>query len=202
VISEALTPSSSFISEPDQLTQILLRLLQGAINSMTLPAGIKRPVLTIKMPTNGWQAMPFIVVNLDLIQQTEVEIGEDVPQPTNDNVWTLFANAKRCWRVTIMSQDAEERDFYRDTLLAVFRVLKATAFGPLGQNVTHTFQAASYSSAEEYQGVTPGFYGADLLFEIDGLFPTAVLTNYLPIKNVEADPTYEPYEFSIRLTDP
>ena len=202
VISESITPSSYFLSEPDQLTQILLRLLQGALNSMTLPPGIKRPLLTIKMPTNGMQAMPFIVVNLDLIQQTEVAIGEDVPQPTNDNIWTLFANAKRLWRVTIVSPDAEERDFFRDTLLSVFRVLKATAFGPLGQNVTHTFQAASYSSVQEYQGISPGFYCADLMLEIDGLFPTAVLTNYLPIRDIEADPTYEPYEFSIRLTDP
>jgi hypothetical protein len=198
-ISNPIMPASTFISEPDQLTQILLRLLQGAINSMVLPNGVKRPVLTIRMPTNGLQAMPFIVVNLDLIQQTEVGVGEDVPNPDNNNNWTLFANAKRLWRVSILSQDAEERDFYRDTLLAVFRVLKAAAFAPLGQNVTHTFQAASYSSVKEYEGISPGFYCADLMFELDGLFPTAVLTNYQRIQQIDACPTYVENDFEIVL---
>lgn len=186
-----LTPASTFINLPDQLTQILIRALQGAINSMTLPTGIQRPQITIKMPQNGWQAMPFIVVNVDLIQQTEVAMGESVINPTPDNNWTLFANAKRVWRVTIMSQDAEERDFYRDTLLAVFRVLKATAFGPIGLDVSHTFQAVSYSSAQEWEGVTPGFYAADLMLEINGVFPAAVLTNYPVILQIESTPTWQ-----------
>lgn len=194
-----LTPASTFINQPDQLTQILIRALQGAINSMTLPAGIQRPQITIKMPMNGWQAMPFIVVNVDLIQQTEVEIGEDVVNPTPDNNWTLFANARRVWRVTIMSQDAEERDFYRDSLLAVFRVLKATAFGPAGLNVSHTFQAVSYSSAQEWEGVSPSFYGADLMLEINGIFPAAVLTDYPVILRIESNPTYLPDTFVINL---
>ena len=185
-----LIPASSLINTPDQLTQILIRALQGAVNSMTLPPGVQRPLITIKMPTNGWQAMPFIVVNVDLIQQTEVEIGEDVVNPTADNNWTLFANAKRVWRVTIMSQDVDERDFYRDSLLAVFRVLKATAFGPIGLDVSHTIQATSYSSAQEWDGVAPGFYGADLMLEIDGVFPAAVLTSYPVIQQITSTPTW------------
>jgi hypothetical protein len=134
--------------------------------------------------------MPFITVNVDLIQQTEVEIGEDFVSPTPDNNWTLFANARRIWRVTIMSQDAEERDFYRDSLLAVFRVLKATAFGPLGLDVSHTFQAVSYSSAQEWEGVAPGFYAADLMLEINGIFPAAVLTAYPVILQIVSNPTW------------
>ncbi len=199
-VSAPVTPAASFIGVPDQLSQILIRLLQGAINSMRLPPGIQPTQITTRMPQNGWQAMPFIVVNLDLIQQTEVQIGEDVLNPTPDNNWTLFANAKRIWRVTIMSQDVEERDFYRDTLLAVFRVLKATAFGPLGINVTHAFQAASYASAAEYEGVAPGFYAADLMLELDGIFPAAVLTHYPVITEIVPDGNYATDLFTITLT--
>jgi len=195
-----LTPASTFLNFPDQLTQILIRALQGAINNLAIPPGIQIPQISIRMPMNGWQAMPFIVVNVDLIQQTDVEIGEDVINPTPDNNWTLFANAKRVWRVTIMSQDAEERDFYRDALLAIFRVLKATAFGPLGLDVSHTFQAVSYSSVQEWEGVTPGFYAADLLLEINGVFPAAVLTQYPTILRIESDPTYLSNNFTIDLT--
>lgn len=199
-VAGPLIPVASFLGTPDQLSQILIRLLQGAINGMRLPPGIQPTQVTTRMPQNGWQAMPFIVVNLDLIQQTEVAIGEDVINPTPDNNWTLFANAKRVWRVTVMSQDVEERDFYRDFLLAVFRVLKATAFGPLGINVTHSFQAASYASAQEYEGVAPGFYAADLMLELDGIFPVAVLTNYPVITQIVPQGTYLPFDFTIALT--
>lgn len=175
-------PESSVISAPDALTQLLIRLLQGGINSLTLPPGFILPQITVKFPQNGFQALPFIVVNLDLIQQTEVEIGEDVVNPNPGNDWTLWVNAKRVWRVTMLSADAEERDFYRDSLLMIFRVLKATVFTPIGYNVSHSFQANSYTDVNEWEGKTPGFYGADLMLELDGIFNTAVLTNFGTIR--------------------
>jgi len=190
-----ITPASSFVNEPDQLTQVLIRALQGIMNSMVLPPGVQPAVVTIKMPVNGWAAMPFIVINLDLIQQTETNIGEDFAAPNPANVWTLFANAKRVWRVTVISQAAEERDFYRDSLLAAFRILKATAFAPIGYDVSHTFSATSYSSTSEWEGLNPGFYGADLMLEINGIFPAAVLTNYPLILDVASNPTFDPNTF-------
>ncbi len=180
----ATAPASSVTTVPDQLSQVLIRALQGALNSVVLPDGIPLPTVTTKMPQGGWVAPPYIVVNLDLIQQTEVQIGEDLPNPDANNDWTLFANAKRVWRVTVFSRLAEERDFFRDYLLVVFRVLKATAFGPIGLNVSHSFQAASYTDTNEWDGHSPGFYGADLMLEINGVFPTAVLTAYGTIKSI------------------
>lgn len=152
------------------------------------------------MPQNGWLAMPFIVVNLDIIQQTETQIGGDVENPDNDNVWTLFANAKRVWRICVICQDAEERDFFRDTLLGVFRVLKATALQPMGMDVSHSFQAVSYTSALEFEGRIPGFYAADLMLEIDGPLPAVVTTNYPVIEEIVSDPTFTPYRFTVEIS--
>lgn len=180
----AITPTSSIETKPDQLTEILIRSLQGAINTATIPEGIPIPTVAAQMPQGGLLAMPFIVVNLDLIQQQEVSIGEDVPNPDQYNNWTLYANAKRIWRVSVEAANAEQRDFYRDYLLVVFRVLKATAFGPMGLDIRHRFQAASYTDVKEWEGQSPGFYGADLMLEIDGIFPTAVLTNYGPTNHI------------------
>ena len=179
-----VTPASSITSVPDALSQLLIRLLQGGINSLVLPPGVARTSVTTQMPQGGWQALPLIIVNLDLIQQSETQIGEDVVNPNPGNDWSLWVNAKRVWRVSVMSTDAEERDFYRDSLLSIFRVLKATVFSPIGYNVTHSFQAASYTTAKEWDGHTPGFYGADLMLEIDGVFNTAVLTNYSTIQEI------------------
>ncbi len=196
-----LTPAGSLLNNPDQLTQILIRSLQGAIDTWVFPPGMQKVQVMTQMPMNGWTAMPFIVVNLDLIQQTETEIGEDVVNPTNDNNWTLFANAKRCWRITIMSTNAGERDFYRDRLLIIFRVLKATAFNQMGLDVSHTFSAHSYTDVKEWEGAIPGFYAADLMLEIDGVFPAAVMTHYPVILEVAADPTFTPYEFVEEIPD-
>jgi hypothetical protein len=187
-------PASSVISTPDALTQLLIRLLQGGINNLTLPLGFILPQITIKFPQNGLQALPFIVVNLDLIQQTEVQIGEDVVNPNPGQDWTLWVNAKRVWRVSVLSADAEERDFYRDSLLMLFRVLKATVFTPIGYNVSHSFQANSYTDVNEWEGKTPGFYGADLMMELNGIFNTAVLTNFGIIQEFAVTATVGPFD--------
>ncbi len=184
------------------MTQLFIRLLQGALNCLIYPPGIQQTQVLNQMPMNGWTAMPFIIVNLDLIEQTETEIGEDVENPNNQNVWSLWVNARRIWRITVISSNAEERDFYRDSLLAIFRVLKATAFQPLGLDVSHSFQAVSYTDAREWQGHIPGFYGADLMLEINGTFPTAVLTDYPLIAEVGSNPTFDPNDFTIIVPTP
>jgi hypothetical protein len=184
------------------MTPLLIRLLQVALNNLPRPDGIGVVQITTRMPVNGWQAMPCIVVNLYLIKQSEVEIGEDVENPLPDNTWTLWVNATRTWRVTILSSAVDERDYYRDALLSVFRVLKATVFSQIGQNVRHSFQAESYASVDEMNGIIPGFYGADLLLTLDGVFPAALMTNYPPIAAVASNPTITPNRSIITIVDP
>jgi hypothetical protein len=201
VQTPSYTPRNQIISTPDALSQLLIRLLQGAVNSATLPAGVQLTQITAQFPQNGWQALPLIVVNLDLIQQTEVQIGEDVVNPDMNLDWTLWVNAKRVWRVTVLSQDASERDYYRDMLLTAFRVLKASAFTPIGLNVSHSFQANSYTDVTEWEGKVPGFYAADLMLELNGLFNTAVLTNFGVIKAFAVKTTVQPEIRTFSVSD-
>jgi len=177
----------------------LIRLLQAALNNLILPAGIQPAVVMTKMPTNGWPAMPFVTVNLEIIQQNETAIGEDVVNPTQDNVWTLFATAQRTWRVTVTSPDAEERDFYRDTLLSILRILDATVFSEIGLNNTHSLQATSYPVAKERDGRIPGFYCADIILDTDSSFATSVRTNYPIIVGVSPDGAYTSSNFTVIL---
>lgn len=205
-----ITPSGAIVSKPDYLTNLLIRLIQGALNSATFPPGIKLPQVTTRMPQQGYQALPFVVVNLDLIQQTETQIGEDVPNPVPpNNDWVIWSNAKRIWCVSVFSADPQERDWLRDSILGFFRVMKAAVFAPIGYNVSHSFQAVSGTDAKEWEGHTPGFYYADLMLELDGVFNTVVSTDYglieqidvnatvlpdienLVIENIEVTPTYE-----------
>lgn len=188
-VTNPYVPEWRIATSPDQLTQIFIRLIQGAVNAMPVPDGYVRPQVTTQYPRNGWQAMPFIVVNLELIQQQEVAIGGDIPTPDTDNNWVFWMNAKRLWRVTIQCAGAEERDFYRDQLLAVFRVIQSTAFSPLGYNVRQSVQSVSYVDTDFMAGGTPGFYAADAMCEIDGILPITVLTDYGRIATVAATGT-------------
>jgi hypothetical protein len=194
-----LAPVCQVITQPDYLTNLLIRLLQGGIDNLTFPPGFVPPgggkpvQVTTEMPQQGWSAMPFIVVNLDLIQQTEVGIGEDSINVVPGSDWNLWSNAKRIWRVSVFSQDAQERDFYRDSILTIFRVLKATVFAHIGQDVSHSFQASSGTDAKEWEGHTPGFYYADIMLELDGVFDATVLTAYKTILAFDIEPTFDPY---------
>jgi hypothetical protein len=181
------------------MNAVLIRLLQAALDNLLLPSGIQRAQVITKMPVSGWPAMPFITVNLELIQQTHTEIGEDVENPGPDNIWTLFAMAQRTWRVTITAPDAEERDFYRDTLLAVLRILDATVFSDIGLNNTHSLQAASYPVAKERDGRIPGFYCADIVLDTDSNFSTSVRTDYPIILGISPNGTYSPSDFTVVL---
>jgi hypothetical protein len=198
-----ITPVSTVISKPDYLTNLLIRLLQGGVNNLEKPKGVGGVEITTQMPRAGWQALPFIIVNLDLIQQSEVQIGEDVLYPSlpgqNPNQSSIWSNAKRIWRVSVFSRDARERDFYRDNLLTIFRVLKATVFTPLGYNVSHSYQAVSGTDANEWEGHTPGFHYADLMLEIDGLFNAVVLSNYGLIGEIDVGVTVRHGDFNVTI---
>lgn len=175
-----IMPVSAMRTKPDGLTQLLLRLLQGAVNGIkgSKPEGISDLVVTTAMPQGGLRATPFMVVNLDLIQQEETQIGQDVEQPDLDGTWTLWVNATRVWRVSVFSRNPSERDFYRDSVLAWWRVWHQSVFTPIGLNVHHRFQASSGTDVSEGEGTSPGFYYADIMLELDGVFDVAVLDSY------------------------
>jgi hypothetical protein len=182
------------------MNALLIRLIQAALNNLVLPTGIQPAFVMTAMPLSGWPALPFINVNLESIQQTDTAIGEGVENPTADNVWTLFALARRTWRIVITAPDAEERDFYRDTLLVILRIIKATVFGAIGVDTTHSVQAVSYPVAKERDGQIPGFYCADIVFDTEGNFATPVRTNYPVILAISSTGTYIPPGFAIGVS--
>lgn len=179
-----IIPAAGISSFSDQFGPLFIRLLQAAVNSVTLPPGIKPVQITTQMPVGGWQALPFVVVNLDLVQQEDTGVGQDVPNPGQDNVWPYSLFAKRVYRVTVLSASAGERDFYRDYLLATFQVLRSYVFVPLGLTMRQTFQAASGTDAKEWEGKIPGFYYADLLLDIEGVYDVLITSNYGLIETI------------------
>lgn len=182
--------AGSIVTVPDGLTQLLIRLLQAAVSNAPVPAGVTvAPVqVTTRMPQGGLAATPFVVVNQDLIQQNDTMIGQDVVLVTKpDNLWTLPGWAKRVWRISVFSQNADERDFYRDTILMAFRALKATLFSQIGLNIRHSYQATSGTTHDEFIGQMPGFYWADVMFDLEGVFDVTILTGFNLIERINVN---------------
>lgn len=180
-----LTPSS-FNLESDGITQIMQRLLQAAVTNNIPPTGVKPARVAQAMPLNGMPPMPFVVLTPELLQQHEQQIGEDVELPDNNNIWTMSEFASRLFRISAIAQTAVERDYYRNLIVAVFKMACAYVFSQIGDNVTHTWQAASYQVSDANQGLGPGFYGVDVLVEITGTFNLAIMTSYGLIETIVA----------------
>lgn len=187
VQTAAVQPASNMEFTPDALTQLLLRLLQCGVDNLDLPEGINRVYVSTQMPQAGLAALPFMIVNLELIEQSETGIGTDVQDPDRTNTWTVWVNAMRTWRVSLFCRNPAERDYYRDCVLAMMQVWHASVFTPIGQNVTHRFMAHSGTDASEGMIHTPGFYDADIMLVIDGVFDVAVLSAYGVIERFQVE---------------
>lgn len=203
-----VVPASAVDYVPDQLTQLFVRLMQCGVNCLdpvpVTPQGRdpKLPTVTTRMPQNGLGALPFVVVNPELIEQSETGIGQDVPNPDQDNRWTIVVNATRAWRISLFCFTPTERDFYRDAILAMFQVWHQAVFTQIGLNVSHRFIAHSGTDASEGEMRAPGFFDADILLTVDGTFPVAVLTALNYIEEIDASVTLEPNGTAFTATVP
>jgi hypothetical protein len=188
------TPAGAIVTVPDGLTALLIRLLQAACDNAPKPSGVsvQSVQVTTKMPAAGWGAMPFVVLNMDLIQQRDTSVGQDVLIANAQNQWTLPGWSRRVWRASVLSQDADERDFYRDTLLIAWRALKATLFSFVGQNVRHDYQANSGTTGDEWLGQGPGLYWADVMMTLEGSFDVTILTGFGLIEQIDVFSTSAP----------
>lgn len=190
-----LQPGGALVIEDDGVTRLLIRLLQAGITNLTLPARLQspgvlnqgRPIVSNAMPITGFPPLPFIVVNQDLVQQENVPIGQNVVQPNADNLWTQSSYAKKIWRVSVLTRTPDERDFYRDSLIAIFQSLLGSVFARIGANMSHRYQAASGQTSDEYQGKSPGFYFADVMLEVLGTFNFTIATSFGRIDAIETN---------------
>jgi len=180
-----ITPVNMMLIELEQLTAILMRSLQAAIDNATLPAGIERATVMHDMPLNGFPAMPFISITLQVEEQEDIGIGQSVPYNivtgTENQMWTTATIARKMWRVSIYSREVNTREFYRQAVLSTFEVMMPTIYTSLGQNVSHRFMVHTGQTVDDQKWQMPGFYYSDILLEITGTFNVNVQFNYPPV---------------------
>lgn len=208
VLTPATPPIASINIEQDQLSWMLYRLLKaGLVNIQPLPQGIQAlKDVTEAMPLGDLPPTPLVVVNAEMLQQADQQIGADVPQPDVTNVWTRQELVRRVYRVSVISRNSIERDYYRDTIVAIFKAVLAYVLAPLGDDVRHSWQAESYQVSDDQKSYVPGFYGCDILLEIVGIYNFAITTNFGFIHTITTtasgsiDPTLPPVAITVTVT--
>lgn len=173
-----LMPVSAITIEPDPILSIMMRLLQAGLQNIAPPPGILRPRIMLAMPIDNIPPLPLIAIAPELDQMQEQPIGVDVPKPNSKNIWQIMDLQKHVLRISILSENAVERDYFKDAVLSIFKVLLGTVLAPLGQDVRHGYQAASYQQTKEQVDQVPGFYGCDVMLDITGQFNVVVTTTY------------------------
>lgn len=176
--TQAITPVAAITIEPDPILAIVMRLLQAGLQNIAPPAGILMPRIMLAMPLDNAPALPLIVIAPEQDAMMEQPIGVDVPKPDSQNVWQIMDLQKHVLRVSILSLNAVERDYYKNAVISIFKVLLGAVLGPLGQDVRHGYMAASYQQTKEHIDQVPGFYGCDVMLEITGQFNVVVTTTY------------------------
>lgn len=176
--STALSVSGTVSIDEDFMTPLLIKLLHGGLQALTLPSQFGRVNVLHAMPLTGQPRMPLVTLNLDLMQQDKVPMGQQVqmtPMGTPTGVWVIEEFAKWRYVISVLSFSAQERDFYRQAILGILKVLLARPLNSLGRNIEHSWQVSSGQVSSEKD--SPGFYLAEIAFEITGTFNISVSTN-------------------------
>lgn len=180
--SADIQPAATLQILQEPLLQMLIRIIQAGINNLYPTAGFNSnftPAQVIAaMPLSGLPPMPFVTINLDLMQQAQIPIGQSVEVVEPDGSWVIGGMTKRVFRVSVLAGTVQERDFYRDAVLGIFQSIIRTVFAPIGLDVTHKYQVASGQVAKDTEGQSPGFYYADVMMDFEGIYNVAVVPNY------------------------
>jgi hypothetical protein len=183
VTTDPILPSTSIELEPDHLTEILLRALTAGIRSLKVPAGFNnRPPVFHAMPMGSQPTIPMISLNGTLLQQGEIPIGQNAQYNYGKNTLVVGGQALRHYTIAVLTATVQEREFYRDAVIAIFNTILGTILQAIGENATHRFQASSSQVTQD--GMMPGFYFAEILLEMAGNFSVGVSTRYGVIETI------------------
>ncbi len=186
-----LIPTVSLAATPDFLDETVLRAFQAAVPALVVPPGYQPASVLLEMPRTGFPTLPFVFFTPTTLEQSQTQIGQDVPSalrlPGNTQLATVSVQVRRMWQLSILALTAGERDFYRDSCLGVFQSLLGSVFLPLSQDMRHNFSA--HSGQEAGGQFDPGLYRCDLLLSVEGMFNVGLVPQYGTILAISGNVT-------------
>lgn len=182
-----VAPIMYVVVNEDEFSKIILELFAVSMRTLAKPKGYKVPQVLYQMPDTGFPPLPAIHIIQDYYHSEEIPIGQNAFYPDNDNTINIPTIVERHFLVTILATSAEEREYYRSAVIAVFLSLLNNPIQSLGNNVRHAFDSSASQVHED--GFHPGFFFADVGISFSGTFNATLTTNYNLIENSTLDVT-------------
>ena len=181
VSSGAITPTASLLVSPDQITGVIVKTIKAGIDALViLQPGWIKPRVYHAMPLSGTPQIPLIVVTFDLLQQKAVPIGQQ-NMPEYNNTINISVLVERRYTIRTVTTSVDEREFYRDVLVALFEGALFQPLQQLGQNISHSFQSVSFQDTDQ----EPGFYVSEMMWIMEGAYSIAMITDYGLIESLD-----------------
>jgi hypothetical protein len=179
----SITPTPQLVVFSDYLDKLMFRMFSAGMSALAVPADYNPIRVLNSLPlTMGSEAtkFPFVVMNLDLEQQEHLQIGEDIDFSfTNLNIIPMIIMKR--YSLNILSHNAMERDFYKDSAKGVILTMMQS-LTQIGQDFSYNWQA---SNTQESAGIFPGgFYCSVVMLEMTGQFNVSMNTNYPVIDTI------------------
>lgn len=182
VTTDTISVSGTIILERDYMSRVLARSMQAGLASLVLPSGFsQRPSFSYSMPITTQIRFPMILINLELLQQHEIPIGQGIAGDEYHNTYNTPSVAMRRYIVRIYATTVDERDFYQDAVIAIFNTILSPLFQRIGQDVNHSFQAANGQIVGDQ--MQPGAFYSEIALQFTGLYNVGVST-YFPLIEV------------------
>lgn len=181
--TSGIIPSSQLQIFGGYLDKLIFRLFSAGMSSLAVPNQYNPIRVLESMPLSMGSAgtfFPFVVMNLDLEQQEAIQIGQDVEfYQNNVNIQPLLVF--RRYSLSILSHNAEERNFYKDAAIVVLQTMMIPLHA-IGQNIEYSFEVSQNQVSEGVE--SPGFYEAVIMLDFTGQFNISFYTNYPVIESI------------------
>ncbi len=166
---------------PEELDKIFIKLMKAALDALIIPNGFSKAQVYHAMPLGGYPPLPAVVIQQELLKQSEIPIGQQVYKDEDD--MNMLSIATRRYSAAILSRNSEERDFYRVAIIGCFEAICLDVFSYLGNNIRHSFAVDSSMESTDEPNASPGFYYADCLLSFDGNFFVGINKQYPVIQS-------------------
>jgi hypothetical protein len=186
VQTPSITPSATMQVYSDDMTYLMIRMIQASLDAIALPVSIFRAKVLTAMPLSRTPELPLVTVNLDLVQQSYTGIGRNVPDSGN-NQYSIPGMALRRFSVWVLAQNVETRNFYHDALIGFLCSVMSTAFSQAGLNMDNKYQYQATQGQKTAGPESPGFYYSQIMFDMHGPLNIGVTTNYGNPTNINLD---------------
>jgi len=181
-----ITPSASMQVYSDDMTYLIIRMVQASLDAIARPVSIFPAKVLTAMPLSRTPELPLVTVNLDLVQQSYVGIGRNVPD-SSTNQYNIPGMALRRFSVWVLAQNVETRNFYHDALIGFLCSIMSTAFSQAGINMDNKYQYQATQGQKTSGPESPGFYYSQIMFDMHGPLNIGVTTNYGSVTNIGFD---------------